>query len=140
METAKRFNLKALFRGGKLDRLIVGDFGPVGDKPTTKVDRMSPEDSLIAWNVDPEMTGWDTMREIEGIGLSLAGKDREPTDIVGALVPHIRKAYPEARVSYSHTNRGTALRVYVEPKEGRPFTLPISRAVVYACKFYPANA
>ena len=38
----------------------------------------------------PTDTQWDTMREIEGIGFSLAGKDREPTDIAGALVPHIR--------------------------------------------------
>lgn len=93
-----------------------------------------------AFNTEPEPAPVPTLREIEGIGLSLAGEDREPTDIFGALVPHIRKAYPEARVSYSHTNRGTALRVYVEPKEGKPFTLPTSRAVVYACKFYPGNA
>lgn len=67
MNTGKRFNLKALFRGGKLDRLIVGDFGPVGDKHTTKVDRMSPEDSLISWNVDPEMTGPHGIASILGL-------------------------------------------------------------------------
>ena len=67
MDTGKRFNLKALFKGGKLDQLIVGDFGPVGDKPTTKVDRMSPEDSLIAWNVDPEMTGPHGIASILGL-------------------------------------------------------------------------
>lgn len=67
VNTGKRYNLKALFKGGKLDRLIVGDFGPVDEKPTTKVDHISPVDSLIAWDVDPEMTGPHGIASILGL-------------------------------------------------------------------------
>ncbi len=87
-----------------------------------------------------QSTLWDTIMELDREALSRAGDTVEPTDLVGSMVPNIRAQFPGAKVSYSHANRGRCLRIYVTPTEGSPFTLPASRSVVYACKYYPTNA
>lgn len=54
----KTFNLKLEFKDGKAIRLTSGTFGVVQtDKPKNPVDKMSIEDSYIAWPVNPEFTG-----------------------------------------------------------------------------------
>lgn len=62
----RRFNLKAVFLNGKLDRLIIGDFGPVEEGEYPRNDGPLNEDSLIAWNVDPEFTGAHGIASILG--------------------------------------------------------------------------
>ena len=53
----RRFNIKATFRDGRLDRLEFGDFGAATRPPGKRVDRMKCEDCFIAWPVDPQSTG-----------------------------------------------------------------------------------
>jgi hypothetical protein len=52
----RNYNIKALFVDGKLDRLILGDFGPVEDKPRAKAGSVTV-DALIAFPMDPELCG-----------------------------------------------------------------------------------
>jgi hypothetical protein len=52
----RNYNLKALFKDGKLDRLILGNFGPVSDEPRAKADSVTV-DALIAFPMDPELCG-----------------------------------------------------------------------------------
>lgn len=52
----RSYNVKILFHGKKVDRILIGDFGPVPNgehKPT----KMVSEDSLIAYPLDPEISG-----------------------------------------------------------------------------------
>jgi hypothetical protein len=69
--TMKRYNLKATFKCGKLDKLEHGDFGPVGDDKGLKVEDAAASDCFICWPVDPiftgrrgiaSMLGWETTR------------------------------------------------------------------------------
>lgn len=53
---ARTYNLKALFIDGKLDRLILGNFGPVKSDPRNKADSVT-NDALIAFPIDPEVCG-----------------------------------------------------------------------------------
>lgn len=58
--TERRYNIRAYFKRGKLDRLEAGDFGPVTDADRDNaIPRELPvnDDCLIAWPTDPEFTG-----------------------------------------------------------------------------------
>ena len=64
-----RFNVKLLFRGELCITVEVGDFGPAvarGDEQ--RIDRVTPDDSLLNWPVDPiDETGVPNMLRMLGI-------------------------------------------------------------------------
>jgi len=58
-EKTKQANVKLLFKGGKLDEIVFGDFGKIEkpDGPPVSIDSKQWEDCLLAWPVCPEFTG-----------------------------------------------------------------------------------
>ena len=55
----KKANVKLLFKGGKLNEILFGDFGsieiPTGGSQEKKAGQW--EDCLLAWPCDPQSTG-----------------------------------------------------------------------------------
>ena len=52
----KRYNLKVLFKRGRVYRIEHGDFGPAVEEGK-RVDAAPTEDFLASWPVNPEFTG-----------------------------------------------------------------------------------
>jgi len=53
----RRYNIKLLFKRGKLDKMVYGDFGKATRPDKEPIDVMNTEDCLIAWPVNPDCTG-----------------------------------------------------------------------------------
>lgn len=58
MPTERRFNLKIMFRRGRVYRIEHGDFGPAVERAECKRADTAPRDDFLAtWPVPPEHTG-----------------------------------------------------------------------------------